>query len=73
MFVEQMREYDRKEKLGEKPDSKLVYWWAYVEVYNHMLELSKKVKYLEGQIDIGVKNCFSHLKDKERIKGGGQE
>lgn len=71
LFINQMREYDKAQQKGDKPDSKLVYWWAYVEVYNRMLELSKEVKHLQEQIDIGVKNCFAHLKDKERIKEGG--
>jgi hypothetical protein len=73
LFVNQMREYDRAEREGDKPDSKLVYWWAYVEVYNRMLELSKKVATLEEQVDIGVKNCFAHLKHKERIKEGDHD
>ena len=73
LFVNQMREYDRAQREDDKPDSKLVYWWAYVEVYNRMLELSKQVKSLEEQIDIGVKNCFAHLKHKERIKEGDDD
>jgi hypothetical protein len=48
LFVNQMREYDRAQREGDKPDSKLVYWWAYVEVYNTMQELSKKVKLLDS-------------------------
>lgn len=73
LFINQMREYEKKTALGENPDSKLVYWWAYVEVYNNMQASAAKAKMLEEQQEYAVKNIETLCKTIDRLVAVGDE